>query len=93
MDQDFRLGVARDLLKGVRLERFVDADGRPTPECWGRLEAGTLSGGERVLVAVAFAVIDYVVPGPPVKVSALMQLDNANLLRVAVALAALANHR
>jgi hypothetical protein len=93
MDQDFRLGVARDLLKGVRLERFVGDDGRPTAECWERLEAGTLSGGELVLVALALAVIDYVVPGPPVKVSALMRLDNDNLLRAATALAAVASSR
>jgi len=84
--------VARGVLARARLARFVDAEGVPTDECWAYLETGTLSSGERVMVAFALAILDYSM-AEPVRVSDLMRLDNANLRVVGEALLALANHR
>ncbi len=53
--------IARGLLAGVRLERYIEDDG-PTDACWEAVEAGALSGGERGFVAVALTLLGYAPP-------------------------------
>lgn len=83
--------IARRLLSQVRLDYLLDGHGRPTDECWDRLE--TLSGGERVVVEVALAIIDYGTGHKAVSIARLMVLDNANLRAVGEALIAMAGAR
>lgn len=80
--------LARELLAGVHLEHFVSDAGVPTPECWRRLDEGTLSTGESVLVAVALDVLDYSRPFAW-GIGRLLLLDSESLARVARVLAAL----
>ena len=91
---NFYVERAVDVLVHVRLAHFIGLDGTPTDECITRMEEGRLSSGERVLVALALAIVDR---GPigdsPPKVSDLMRLDNDNLRAVGKALIALADHR
>jgi hypothetical protein len=88
MDRTLMRNLSRCLLEGVRLDHFAGDDGRPTAACWERVEAGTLSSGERVLVALAMALMDYQMPAPPT-VDRLLLLDHNNLLVVASVLARL----
>jgi hypothetical protein len=94
MTRDVLGEVARTLLGHVRLEHFIGDDGRPADGCWKRIEEGTLSTGERVLVALALAIVDFGWPTePPVRISDLMRLDNDNLRAAGATLIALADHR
>lgn len=92
MDRAMMRQLARDLLAGVQLGHFVGNDGVPTAACWERVKDGTLSSGERVLVTLAMALLDYQVPSPP-SVDRLLNLDDGNLLRVAHVLAQLGSTR
>jgi hypothetical protein len=83
MDPTLMRDLARSLLEGVRLQHFIGDDGTPAPACWERLAAGTLSSGERVMVALAMALVDYQMPSPPT-VDRLVLLDRGNLARVAL---------
>lgn len=86
--------IARTLLARVRLDHFLDGHGMPTEECWQRIEAGTMSSGERVMVSVALSVIDYGQGGGEVpRISELTRLDCGNLRAVGEALIALAGGR
>lgn len=94
MTREFLGEVARGLLAHVRLSAFIGDDGRPSDECITRIEEGTLSSGERVLVGLALAIVDQGSPFPiGPKVGDLMRLDNANLRAAGEALIALADHR
>lgn len=84
------LEIARTMLRGVRLDHLIGPEG-PTRECWDSLTSGTMSSGERVLVALAVAMLDY--KPDRVSVTDLMKLDDANLRRVGDALLSLADSR
>lgn len=90
---DFYVDQARHVLAHVRLDHFIGDSGVPTDECVTRIEEGTLSSGEQVLVALSLAILDRAPFDPQVRVGALMRLDNANLRAVGEALIALADER
>jgi hypothetical protein len=84
---------ARHLLAGMRLDHLIGEDGRPTEECWRRID--TLSSGERVMLALALELVDFTMarysgssPGwtdtlpPPPHVGKLWLLDDDNLARL-----------
>lgn len=83
--------LARSLLAGQWLERLIDFDG-PTGECWNRIESGTMSTGEMVMLAIALELVDYHMPREVMpSVGDLFKLDGENLRRVVGALLAISH--
>jgi hypothetical protein len=81
--------IAHELLRHVRLQHLIDpVDGVPHESIWDRLE--TCSSGERVMVQLALAILDYSVGEHPCRLSDLMWLDRANLRAAGEALRELA---